>query len=220
MSKSTAVEKTAPSSVPALRHAPALEIDRDDVALPRLYVGSGTSRHVQNGDAGIGQLYSAAGADDPNPEVLYDPKQGGDGVLVHVLSMTKGKSLNVDGQLETWAFNDPDAHPEAWTTYNYTLCLPEVDDQVPFKLTLTRSGAPTAKQINTVLARNAAKGPAWASAFRLTSVKKQNDKGQWFVIKATIVEADDANVATAEGLASMVAGTTADVQATGDQPQI
>lgn len=218
MTASTEVA-TAPSAVPALVNTPALELTAEDVALPRVYLGQFSSGHVQDGNVPAGCIFSATGADDPDPQVLWE-QGGGDGPLFYVLGLHKGKSITVDGELEFFDYDDPNAPADAWVTYNYIVFLPEVDTDVPFKYLLTRSGKPAAQQINMVLAKNVAKGPPWIHAFRVVAAERSNKKGKYFVPRISVVEPDEAHVARADVLAAMVAGQTANVQATGEEPAI
>lgn len=217
---STEVTEATKGSVPALIHQPALEIEAEDVALPRMYLGQFTSDHVKDKstDVAPGDIFTATGSEDPEPKVLWNGE--GDGVLFYVLGMRKGKSLSVDGELETWTFDDPDAPVEAWTTYNYFLYLPEVDQDVPYKWLCTRSAKPAAQQINTVLKRAEGKGPSWSIAFRVVTAHRKKGQNEWFVPRVHQVEADEEQVAQAERLAEMLAGVSAEAQATGDEPAI
>ena len=216
----TEVTEAVKGGVPALAHQPSLEIEAEDVALPRMYLGQFTSDHVKDktSDVNAGDIFAAVGSDDPDPKVLYDGE--GDGVLIHVLGLRKGKSLSVDGELETWAFDDPDAPVEAWTTYNYFVFLPEVDNDVPYKWLCTRSAKPAAQQINTVLKRAEGRGPSWSVAFRVTTAHRSNKKGEWYVPRVRQVEPDEKHVARAEALAQMIAGVSAEANATGEEPAI
>jgi hypothetical protein len=213
------------SAVPALLSTPALELDANDVQLPKVYLGQYSSTHVQEQRVPPGCIFTATSQDDPEPVVLWEqPKtEGGKakpGPIFHVIALKKGKSLSDGGELTMWDFNDPDAPPEAWTTYKYTVALPEVADDVPYQWLLTRTGAPSAKGINTVLARGAGRGPAWINAFQAVTKPRENKKGKFFVPSISVVEAKEANVAIAEKLAVMISGTSAEAQATGDEPAI
>jgi hypothetical protein len=211
----------APSAVPALVSTPALEITAEDVALPRIYLGQFMSGHVQEQTVPAGCIFTATGQDDPDPQVLWElDADKATGPLFYVLGLRKGKSITVDGELETFAYDDPNAPADAWVTYNYFVALPEVDTDVPYKFLMTRTARPAAQQINTVLAKNVAKGPPWVNAFRVTSVERKNPKGKYFVPRISVVEPDDKHVAAAEVLATMIAGRTADVQARGEEPAI
>lgn len=203
------------SAVPALVTTPALEIEAEDVELPRLYIGQYSSEAVKRQNATAGDLFVANGADDEEPNILEPP------VRFHVLAMRKGKSLSIDGDLETWAFNDPDAPADAWTTYNYVVYLPEVDtDDLPVKWLLTRTGRPAAKQINLALKKNEGRGPAWVNAFEVTTADRKNQKGEYFVARVRPVDAEEDHVKAAEALAVQISGQQADVQATGEEPAI
>lgn len=214
----TQVAKQEKAAVPDLVRTPAFEITAEDVALPRLYIGQYMSNHVQEKIVAAGDIYVATGADDPEPEVLYDGK--GDGALVHVLSLKKGKSASVDGELELFDFDDPNAPEDAWVTYNYVIALPEYDYEVPAKWLLTRTGRPTAQRINTVLKKNEARLPAYANAFRVTTAERKNEKGKFFVPQLRHVEANEDDVKIAEALAIMVSGNTAEATSRGEEPAI
>lgn len=210
MATKTPAKKTAPP-VPDLAPTPALEIDSDDVQLPKLYVAHYQTKAVQDDLVKPGQIFAATGPDDSDPVVVYDGSDKAEGVLIHVLSLVKGKSCEVDGELTTWAFNDPDAPPEAWTTYKYVVVVPEVDPDVPHTFLMTRSGKPAAQKINTVLKKNEARGPAYISAFRVTTAKRENEKGRWFVPQVKVVEANDEHLQIASSLADMVGSAPAQV---------
>lgn len=217
---SNAVEKAAPAQVPALVRTPALEITAEDVALPRIYLGQYMTEAVKNQLVKPGCIFAASGPDDPDPLVLWKPEDK-EGVLFHVLALKKGKSFSDGGELQLYDYNDPSAPAEAWITYNYTLALPSVDEEVPYKLLLTRTGRNTAKQINTVLKKNEGRGPAWATAFRLTAVQRENAKGEFFVPRVAVVnEPDKQSVEAAERLAIMIAGARADFDSTREEPEI
>jgi hypothetical protein len=209
------------ASVPDLVRTPALEITAEDVALPRLYVGQFMSQAVQDGLVKPGDVYVADGADDPSPEVLWAFGSDSPGALVHVLSLRKGKSAQVDGDLELYDYDDPAAPEDAWVTYNYIVALPEVDAEVPAKWLLTRTGRPTAQRINTVIKRNEATAPAFAHAFRVKTVERKNEKGRFYVPAITVVDAQNENLAVAEKLAvSLAPRLSLEAAPTGDQPAI
>lgn len=215
---STDVAQQAKAQVPDLVRAPVLDITAEDIALPRIYIGQFMSEHVKQQLVKPGSIFTASGADDPDPQVLSTLE--GEGVIVHVLGMRKGKSFSDGGELQLYDYNDPSAPDDAWITYNYTVCLPEVDEEVPYKWLLTRTGRPAAKQINTVLAKQSDKGPCWVNAFRFTTAQRENAKGEYFVARCAPIEADKQHIEIAESLGILVSGSTAEVQATGDQPAI
>jgi len=206
------------SSLPALNTTPALEITAEDVALPRMKIGQFMTGLVQEGVVPAGAFFTTLGAEDPDP-VIVDQDEN-DGVLVHVMSMSRGKSVSEGGELITFDYNDPDAPADAWVTYNYVVVLPEVDTDFPVKWLLTRTGRPAAQQLNLVLAKNSAAGPPWSQAFRVTTVERENKKGKYFVPRVRHVEADEANVEVCNKLSAMVSTDPASAQATGDEPAI
>jgi hypothetical protein len=221
MTDSTEVAETTGAGVPALVSTPAIEIDAGDVALPRVYIGQYSSDQVVDKRVEFGDIFTALGQDDPAPNVVHNVDTE-DGVLLHVLGLRKGKSLSQDGELELFAFDDPNAPPEAWVTYQYVVALPEVDQELPFKMLWTRSATPAAKQVNLVLAKNASRGPAWLNAFRVTTAFRSNEKGRWYVPIVRPVDADPEHVELCESLAALAADTPQDTEfaSGGDDPAI
>lgn len=178
---------------------------------------------VQNDDTdvSVGDIYATLSADDPDPEILWEyASNDNDGVLFHVLGMKRGKSVSEGGELFTYAYDDPDAPPEAWTTYNYVVVCPEHNTDLPYKLLLTKTGKPAAQIINLVLTKTSAQGPAFNQAFRLTTSQKENKKGKYFVPLVSHVDADKDHVDAAARLAVMVDSDPAAAQATGEEPAI
>lgn len=213
---------TTGGSVPAL-YNPQTEIDASDISLPRVKIGQFMSAAVQDDLVKAGVIYSSLGQDDLDPEVLWDPKAKGDnpGLLFHILDLRKGWSASVDGDLKTFRDDDPERPDDAWRTYDYIVCLPEHDPELPFKLMFTRTGMAAAKKINFVLKKNAAKGPSYQSAFRLSTAARENDKGKFFVPLVSTVDGEAKNVQAAEGLIGLVAATPrTDAQTSGDAPAI
>lgn len=211
------------SQVPDLVRTPALDIGVGDIALPKIRVAQFMSKAMINEVDGVklGQLIASSDPEDPNPDILYDPRTSTQGLLIHVIGLEKGKSLQTaDGKFEVFAYNDPDAPPAAWRTYTYTVAVPEADPDVPHKILMTKSAMGTALKINTVLSKTAAKGPPWNNAFRLTTAERSNDNGKWAVVQASLVDADPANVAIAESLAVMLSANPVEHTATGEQPAI
>lgn len=194
-------------SVPALAPTPATTIDAGDIAIPRLYVANYMSEAFKHKLVEFGDVFKALGPDDTEPETLWSLGSDDPGVLIHVLHLRKAKSWSESNgaPLQLYDFDDPSAPADAWTTYTYTLFLPEVDPDMPARMLLTKSGKPTAQKINTVLMRNAAAGPSWATAFRLTSVKRQNQKGEFAIAQVALAQADPKHVQQASELHELIA---------------
>jgi hypothetical protein len=203
--------------VPALANTPAVDIGAEDVQLPRVYTGSFTSQAVKDGLAPLGSIYTALDKDDPDPQVVFE--QGGKPVRFHVLGLRRGKSVNVDGDYVLYDFNDPDAPPEAWTTYNYVVALPKVDEDFPYKWSLSRSAQPTARGINTVIVRNQDRGPVYALAFEAVAIKRTNPKGEWYSPRVKHVEADKADLEVVEGIVSLLPSDVVEVESP-KQPEV
>jgi hypothetical protein len=234
MSK-TEVAVTEPAALPALVNPQALgNLDSGDISLPRLYKGEYQSGLVQDDVVKKGSIYVAAGADDPDPQVVAD--KVGDKVLVHVLSAWKGKSANIDdvgnvvksgGTFTTWQFEDPAAPREANTDFHYIVILPDVDPDVPVKLTMSKTSVPAGRKINFLLLKNP-ELPPYRLAFELnTKHREGGDAGQkykWFVWEARNVEAKPENIEAAAKLSALVNQPRNDIErtstATTDQPDI
>lgn len=221
----TAVTKRE-SAVPDMVRTPALTITSDDIALPRVYIGQFMSAAVQEGLVTAGQIFSATGADDPDPVILWDPKGKGifkDGVEFYVLNLRKGKSWTAGPgeELQLFDYDDPAAPADAWVTYGYTIAIPAVDTDVPFKLLLTRTGKSAALQINTVLLKASVKGPSWQSKFVLTATPRENNKGKYFVPRVAAAEAVLSEVEVAEKIGLSLSSASIERPASaGEQPAI
>lgn len=194
---------TTQGAVPALASTPATELSSEDIALSTIKLGQFMSEHVQEGRVPKGSIFSSTGADDPDPIVLWEQGQE-DKLRFYVLALRKGKSVSSDGELVLFDYNDPEAPAEAWVTYNYTIALPDVDEEMPYKLLLTRTGKPAAQQINTVLAKNGTT-PSYKLAFDLDCKERKNKKGTFYVPRVSFAEATEAESAVAEKLSQIVA---------------
>lgn len=212
------VAQASKSQVPALRD-PRI-ITAEDIAIPRLYIGQAISKPVEEGLVKSGNIFTAQDDSDPDPQVLAEGGEADtDGVVIHVLDLRKGISRSIDGVLETWAYNDPNApvpckETGAWTVYTYFVAIPEYADDIPFRWLLSRSAQPAAQKINTVLMRNKGGTPPYEYAFRVTTTKRSNKKGQqYFVPRVAQIEPASASVQVAADLYSLVEANQARVSA-------
>lgn len=221
MARSTTVAVPPKQEIAPLYDRNTFDIGTEDIALPKLYICQPLTKAVQDDIAKAGDVIVAAGSEDPDAEVIYSSKAGGEGVLFRVLRLDRGKSYSEPGgQLQTWTYDDSSAHPDAWTTYTYTVVLPEVDQDMPHKFLLTRSNRRTAKRMNLLLAKALQKGSLYDVAFRLTTEQKQNDKGRWHVAVVKVVTSDE-GIDAAEALSDMVNVTpSAPVAPATDAPAI
>lgn len=213
------------SSVPALAPTPALQFDAGDLPTPRVYVAQSLSNAVTEGHVKVGDIYSSAGQDDPEPTILWESGSDKPGTLFHILTMRKGKSLVVDGDLQRFDFDDPEAPFDANTTWDYTISLPEIDEDLPYKFLLKSSNGSDkaqAQKINMILAKNSISGPAWATAFRITSAEKVSKRvgKKYFVAQVRAVEPNKKHVELAERTAMLVVIPGPAPAPRGDQPAI
>ena len=182
----------------------ASTITAEDVSLPRLLVGQHTSRAVQSQLVKPGCIYAALSSDDPAPQVLYE-HGGKNGVLMYPIGMLKGWKIEGGEDYQEFAFDDPNVPHDASLFYRYHLLAPAVDMELPCQLSLSRSGAQTARNINTILKRGEP-NPWWQHAFVLTTTEQQNHKGRYFVAQTIETSADPAHVQRAGELAELIAG--------------
>lgn len=192
----------------ALSYAGAPGLDAEDFVLPRLYLGQSITTAVEDGLVESGAFFVATDKDDADPTVLA-PKGSEDGVVLHVLALRKGKSVSIDGELTTYAYDDPNAPEDAWTTYTFAVAIPSYDSDLPVRWLLTRTGRPAAQKINTILARAAGSKAPHEVAFRLTAVQRQNDKGRYYVPRVQPIEASEADVEVAATLAAALSDSFA-----------
>lgn len=209
------VAELATSQLPELIQTPALDLKPEDVALSRIRMGQFSSKAVQNKKIEAGALYYSTGQDDPEPVVLDDE------VVFHVLSLKKAKSYAPKGgQLERYDYGDPDAPDEAWVTYDYLVAVPSVDDAMPFKLMLTKSSLPAARQLNATIAK--ATVPHYSLAFALWTAERTSPDGKYWIAQVRQVEADPEHVRIAMDLAVAMSSSAVEAGAgrTDAQPDI
>lgn len=213
MAGTKVAEREAPA-VPELYVTPALEISADDVVLPRIKIGQFMSGPVKTRLVEAGQIYATVGQDDPDPIVL------GDEITFYVLAIRKGKSFSEDGsELQRYDFDDPDAPAGAWVTYDYTVAVPEVDAGTPFKLLLTKTGMPAARQLNTILLR--ASVPQYSLSFRMATKQRENKKGQFWIPQISLVETDQSQLGPVIDLVKQLsAAPEASMGSGNDTPEI
>lgn len=196
-------------AVPALRHDPATTITADDIAFPKLKIGQDMHDQVQNGLVQRGEIFTVTSKEDPDPVILdvAGPKIGDDkpskqkGVNIFFLGLRKGYSLSVDGNLYTYAFDDPDVPEKAWVTYTYLTAIPDASEILPVTWLLTRTGRQSAQRINQALALAAGRPDGqYSVAFTLKTKETKNDKGRFFVPIVLPYEGTDEEIAKAKSL--------------------
>lgn len=182
------------SATPALAYNASTEVTTEDIALPRIKLGQHMSEHVQEKRVEFASIFSELGPDDPEPVTLSDGKKP---VRFYVLAgPVKGWSYSEPGEdLETWRFDDPNRHPDAWVTYKYVIAVPKGETELPYSILLTRTSAPAAKQLNTILTKAAQHGPTEEVALELNTAQKRKGPHQWAIAqirRASVPEKDKA----------------------------
>jgi len=200
-------------SLPAPVYSPE-DTTAEDISLPRIKVGEHNNDRVKSKSSDIeyGDIFTETSNDDSEPNVLARGGQGvGDvtdpPVLFFVLAPVRiSYSWNEQGTDEFVVAgpNDPRtiAQIEAFGSkgkdkwiprkgYNYLVCLPDVETQVPFKLLLKGMSSQAARHLETELRKAGQGGPFWEVPFYLTA--KQAKKGTydfnvWQVARADITD--------------------------------
>lgn len=233
------VAAAAPSAVPALRHSGADALTPQDLALPRLYIAQAIHNAVQDGLVGIGSIFVANDADDPDPAVLAEAGDK-DGVIIHPLALKKGKSRDRRGReaagitgytgpdLERWSYDDgPPANKATgvWVSYTYALAIPAFDADLPVRWIVSRSGQPAARKINTEVFRLDEDTSPATLAFRLTTAERSNDSGRYIIPQVSAVQPDEESTQVALALAASLGDSFANepqtsTNASADEPSI
>lgn len=243
---STDLVKSIEALLPDLAQTDAgdFSIDAGDITPPRIKAASPTTGAAANGLVPNYSLFSQKGRDDEEPVLLVEAGPGGKadlvkdpdyGLKVYVLRMYKTRAANVDpndwqrelkqnqgGEFRVWGFDDQSAPPFARTQYNYVVYVPESPEpDMPHNLLLANTSVPTARFMNTLLAKHQRAGrPVLATALRIWPEKREREAdGQtqrWAIIRAREVDADVFEVQQAAELASMLAPQR---NATGAAPQ-
>jgi len=212
-SKAVAVPEA--SAVPELAPTPASTITAEDIAIPTLYMGQRSQTIVDGGLASKGDIYAALGQSDNEPEILWESDSKSPGVLIVPLFMFKSWSFSPGpgAPLEMWPFEakgreypdgppltDRDPKKRAYLVYNYTLYLPEVNPEMPYKTRFYRSGAPAAQKINQVLSLNH-ELPSYHFGWRwTTATQTKQGVGSYTIPQLTREDPSEDQVAGAKAL--------------------
>lgn len=204
---------TLAAPLPAPVYAPE-DTTAEDVSLPRIKVGEHNNDRVKSKSSDIeyGDIFTETSNEDPEPQVLA---RGGDEVgtvttppiLFFVLAPVRiSYSWNEQGTDEfvVAGLNDPRtiAQIEAFGSkgkdkwiprkgYNLLVALPEVDQQLPYKLLLKGMSSQAYRHLDTELRKTGGERPFWEVPFHLTA--KQAKKGTfdfnvWQVSRADITD--------------------------------
>ena len=213
---STEVAAPTNGAVPALADTPATTIGFEDVGTSTLYIAQRTSTAVDNRLANYGDLFVAQGADDSEVEVLWQTGSTDQGVLFIPLHMYKTHTFSDGNNLRSWAWGNGEPPQEAldmveadegrhplFRTYNYVVLLPDYDTEVPVYLRLnSKSQRPAANKVNLTVSRS---GKPWhASAFRITTAKKESGANKWAVPVVVEAKATKAQFEQAERLLQLI----------------
>lgn len=215
------VTTTTPAGVPDLYRPPVTaNIDASDIKLPKLKIGHYSTPQVQEGLAQAGDIFSHITKEDATVLRAAKPKVGvEDPIEFYVLAIRKGWSLANDGDLQTWADDDPNRDPDAWRTYTYSIAIPEFDEEMPYDFLITRSSMSSANLINLLLKKHEARGAGHELPFQLRTKYRENEKGKWYVASVTPApETSNAAERKAREQSVEVAGTLALLAAAAPAP--
>jgi hypothetical protein len=177
-------------------------IGAEDIAIPRMTVAQATSQAVQDGLVPSGAIFIAQDANDPEPVIVHQP-DAKTGVLVHPITLRKQWVYDEAGEFRVVDYLAEDVPQDAQLAYNFALLVPEYDAELPVSLMLKGTATQTAKKFCLAIKR-AEPAPPWTTAFRLTTIPRQNDRGRWHVVQATSAEPDAKHVEQAAALAAML----------------
>lgn len=181
-------------------------MDTDDRMTPSLYLMQGLSAMVQAGTARPGDAVLALGNEDPDPVFLIGGPEKRDHFVGYILSRTKSYARFAQGEDMQWmdkaefeaarALGDRDV----WAVYRYVLAIPSVDDVLPARLMLTRTGGTiVARQLNTFIDRSIRSGSTDPVAVKFTvseKVGKASGK-KFFAFNVALVGGDPEGLAIA-----------------------
>lgn len=202
------------SKLPAVRKGGTQDLTAADVAFPRIYVGQAKSPAVEAKAAQVGDIYLANDGNDLDP-IVVAPE--GESVVIYLLGrpnkyLERKEDRRNNIEFGRWAIDNPDApapgrESGVYTVYEYPIAVPGHEDDLPVRLTLKRSGVPTARKLNTALLRQGS-NPPYDLAFELTTREQFNaasqSKYQVFGVKSAAGDAEGR--AVAENLHAIIAG--------------
>lgn len=216
MAKSLPAVAEPTSNLPAVTAAdlPGLyeTVDQDARMVPSVYLMQGLSTAVQDGIAKPGDVLLALGASDPAPTFLIgkDPQTGEsrDSFTAFVIARRISYARYSGADMDWLDKAEYDAarlagDRDAWVNYHYILAIPEVDDLLPARILLTKTGGTRiARQINTLLDRQIRAGNTDPIAVKFTvktDVGKQSGQ-KYFAFQVALVSGDPQGLAAARAM--------------------
>lgn len=182
-------------TLPAQRYDAADEIGAEDVPFPRMKFAQKSSDDVDAELVEYGAIYTRIGAGDVEPVTVSEPTgkeigtQSSPAVRFYVLGIRTGYSWRDENDQFQRSQFPPDnltvakvqaAGHRVDKTYDYTVAMPELDSEMPYRFLLTGAwGGPAARLLNLMLKRAAQNGPSSEAAFEVVAEKGKNAKGMF-----------------------------------------
>lgn len=165
------------------------EVSLDDIVLPKLYLQQPLSDLVGQGVTKPGDLVVANSADDAGAEIVADAN--GKSVTAYILTRKKAAATSDGQSMEFQSHKDPN-DPNSWDVFFYDIAIPEFDDTLPICWMLWRTaGRKAYEQINTLMARQQARGDSDPLAINVTVKQTQNRTGNKYYYCALTAASPD-----------------------------
>lgn len=171
---STELEKNSSSTELAPLYAP---MDMTDIQLPSVKIVYALSEQAKAGIAKEGDVILTFGNEDQDPTFLIGGGTGETEFTAYVIGSDKTAVTTKDGGMDWQAerdYNDPYSQ-DVWF---FQLAIPSVEALIPVRLMLWKaSGSPAARQINTMLTRDALLGNHEPLCIRLSTTIGKSKTG-------------------------------------------
>jgi len=183
------------SNLPAQRYDAADEIGAEDVPFPRMKFAQKQTDEVDAELVEYGSIFTRIGQGDAEPTTISKPTgkemgtQSSPAVRFYVLGIRTGYSWRDENDQFQRSQFPPDnltvakvqaAGNRVDKTYDYTIAIPGLDTEMPYRFLLTGAwGGPAARLLNLMLKRAAQQGPSSEAAFEVVAEKGKNAKGMF-----------------------------------------
>lgn len=188
-----AKKETFAVAVPTSGWGAGEQIGQNDIIIPKIYLMQAISDLVEAEKAKAGDWVDSieetilAEREEPLEVIIFDSFKNW-----NVLNVTKDGKTEFD-HVEPYdsktcdypfdGFDDEGNPIRRQLQYNFYCLLPDMIEETPFVLSLSKTATTAAKRINTLFAKLTRTGkPSAAVVLALTSVKESNDKGTWYGI--------------------------------------
>lgn len=248
----TSLEKTGTKAVTDQRSRKPRgleDMEREDLIIPRIAIAQSTSKIVTDGELTVGALYNTITHEsfrnaDNKPCVefvaiafgksrrLWDKDDKNNSVCMSndAKVSVNGKVCATECPFNAYNWSEGPKHeriaPACTMYYNYLSLIAPFEAELPVSISMGRTSAKAAKNFNSFIVMT--NDDLWGRVYALTTEKKENNKGVFFVFKVKAVDKPPQEVfKRAEAMAVKMAGTSyvihdedagAEAGAPGDEP--